>query len=137
MSRILIIDDEKMVADITGRILELEGHEVIEAFDGKTGIELFNQEPTDLVITDINMSELDGFEIIDELRKKSAEVRIIVMTGGGTFTKEETLEICRKFDVEGYLAKPFDASELLQTVQECLESLSGQIGGLYSSKRLV
>ena len=72
------------------------------------------------------MPGLDGFEVIDELRKTSSDVKIIAMTGGGVFDKDEALDACRNFGITWCLEKPFDALELLQIVQECLKSLNCQ-----------
>ena len=83
MARILIIDDDEQVRRYLRKILEAQGHEVVAASDGKLGIELCREEPTDLIITDIFMPEKEGLETIGELRRDYPDVKIIAISGGG------------------------------------------------------
>jgi two-component system response regulator (stage 0 sporulation protein F) len=68
MPRILVIDDERMVRILLREVLERAGHEVLEATDGAMGLEIFEGEPTDLIITDIRMPGMGGLEFISALR---------------------------------------------------------------------
>lgn len=83
MARILVIDDEDIIREMLKDILEPEGHEIIEAEDGQKGLEKFDPESIDLVITDIMMPGKDGFETIAELREQKSNVKIIAFTGYG------------------------------------------------------
>ena len=82
MARILIIDDDSLVRDALVLMLEHEGHEVMEAANGREAIRIIREWQPDLVITDIIMPETDGFETIRELRNTAAELKIIAISGG-------------------------------------------------------
>ena len=80
MARILIIDDETDVRIATRRILERAGHEVTEASSGEEGVESFNKNPADLIITDIMMPGQGGVETVAQLREQHPGLRIIAMS---------------------------------------------------------
>jgi len=83
VAKILIIDDEDIVRDMLRDILEPVGYSILEAENGQKGLEIFNTEAIDLVITDIMMPEKDGFETISELNKIRPGIKIIALTGYG------------------------------------------------------
>ncbi len=83
MAKILIIDDEGIVRDMLRDILEPEGYVILEAENGKKGLEIYDPNTIDLVITDIMMPEKDGFETISELNKIKPGIKIIALTGYG------------------------------------------------------
>ena len=120
MAKILIIDDEEQVRLYLRRILEPEGHEVVEAPDGKVGLQLYREEPVDLIITDVFMPEKEGLEIIRELRSEYPEVKIIAISGGGRTGNLDFLPLAKTFGALRTLAKPFDRQEMLDAVQEVL-----------------
>ena len=78
MSRILIIDDDIITLQFFRYILESCGYEVIQAFSGKEGIAMLHKQPADLVITDIFMPVMDGFETILKLRQEFPKLKILV-----------------------------------------------------------
>jgi DNA-binding response OmpR family regulator len=121
MARILVIDDEAVIRDLLLKILEREGYETITATDGKDGIRIFRENPTDLIITDLIMPEKEGIETIMELRRDFKDVKVIAMSGGGKVDPETYLHIAKTIGAIGTIAKPFDLKELLKTVQEFLE----------------
>ena len=83
MAQILIIDDEDVVREMLRDILEPEGYVILDAENGKKGLEIFNPETIDLVITDIMMPEKDGFETITALNQIKPGIKIIALTGYG------------------------------------------------------
>ncbi|MFQ6113091.1 MAG: response regulator [bacterium] len=121
MAKILVIDDESQVRMMLREILEDEGYEVAEAPDGKAGLELFRNEPTDLVITDIIMPEKDGLATIRELREISSDVKIIAISGGGHVVRTDYLQVAQIFGAQRVLRKPVGYNELLRAVAELLE----------------
>ena len=121
MARILIIDDEPMIRDLLVNILEHAGYETITASGGKDAIEIYRENPADLIITDLLMPEKDGLETIMELRRDSKDVKIIAMSGGGKIDPETYLQIAKTVGAVKTLAKPIRIKELLKTVQEALE----------------
>ena len=102
-------------------MLELEGHEVVDAPDGKLGLQLFREEGADLVITDIIMPEKAGLETIMELRKDYPGVKIIAISGGGAIEPRVYLHYAKEAGAMRTLPKPFEREELLEGVRELLE----------------
>ena len=91
MKRILVVDDEDEIRMMLRQILEMEGYEVSDAANGRMAVNLFRNDPTDLIITDIIMPEKDGIETITELRRDYPDVKIIAITGGGRIGSENHL----------------------------------------------
>ena len=120
MSKILIIDDERLVRLTLRKILERAGYEVIEAANGSEGIKRHQEEPADLIITDIIMPEKEGLETIIELRQRQPTLKIIAISGGGRAGPESYLEMARQFGAEHVFEKPFSPKEVLATIKDCL-----------------
>lgn len=120
MACILIIDDEDDLRRIMRNALEKQGHEVIEARNGSDALELFEQHPADLIVTDIMMPESDGIETIIALRRKDPEIRIIAISGGGRVGDTNYLTMAEKFGATQVLAKPFRREQLVDAVRESL-----------------
>ena len=118
MASILIIDDDPQILVMLGQILEREGHEVVEASNGKEGLKLYRENPTDLVITDLIMPEKEGIETIMELRRHFPDVKIIAISGGGQIDAEQYLSMAQKLGVEKTFAKPVVRAELLKVLRE-------------------
>jgi YesN/AraC family two-component response regulator len=102
------------------KMLEMEGHEVDLAKNGKEGIDMINLRPPDLVITDIVMPEKEGLETIREVRKKYPTLKIIAISGGGRLDSNEYLEPARHFGAARIIKKPFQKSEMVNAVRELL-----------------
>ena len=81
MARILVIDDQEPIRSLLRAVLEGEGHQVLEASNGRLGLELYRERSVDLVITDIVMPEMDGLEMILELTRNFLNVKVIAMSG--------------------------------------------------------
>jgi CheY-like chemotaxis protein len=118
--RILVIDDEEPVRLIVREMLILEGYEVVVAANGKVGLQLFRNDPTDLIITDIFMPEMEGLETIRELHREYPGVKIIAMSGGGESGMLSFLAYAKRFGALRTLRKPFSREELLTNVEELL-----------------
>lgn len=120
MARILVIDDDAAVRRAIRRHLESDGHEVAEARDGRAGMKLYRENPSDLVITDLFMPEKEGLETIRDLRRDFRDAKILVVTGaqpGGAFDFRAHATM---LGAEAALSKPFTRDELLDTVREVL-----------------
>lgn len=120
VKRILIIDDEQIVLEVLRKILELEGYEVVTAFNGAEGIEVFRQKPCDLVITDMVMPEKDGLQTILDLRKETPDLAVIAMSGGGTISKERYLAVAGYLDGIITITKPFSLESITGAVAKLL-----------------
>ncbi len=120
MARILIIDDEERVRRTLRRMLEPAGHEVVEAADGREGVELYKEDSVDLVLMDLIMPEKEGIQAAAELRHYDPEVKIIAISGGGRIGNFQVLRIAQKFGIEHALAKPIRMAKLLAMVKDVL-----------------
>jgi|SRR6516162_3012606 two-component system nitrogen regulation response regulator GlnG len=116
MARILIIDDDPDIRDFLEHTLNSAGHQTLSAIGGREGLTQFLRNPSDLVITDLFMPELDGLEIIAGLRTRFPELPIIAMTGH----TPDLLSVARKMGSNEILPKPFSSDELLAAVQKVL-----------------
>ncbi len=121
MKQILIIDDERQVRTVLKKILEREGFNVIVASDGKEGMDLFNKEPADLVVTDIIMPEKEGVEVIRQLKKGYKNVPIIAISGGGQIPAKAHLDSVKLFGVDAVFEKPVDKEEFLNAIRKALK----------------
>ena len=110
MFHILVIEDEQRVAELLQSGLEENGYRVSLAMDGIEGLSLFLTNKFDLVLSDIILPKMGGFELCKEIRKKDADIPILMLTALGS--TDDKLE---GFDsgADDYLTKPFDFRELL------------------------
>jgi DNA-binding response OmpR family regulator len=123
MAHILIIDDEADIRFILEKFLTNAGHTVDCAEDGKTGLRMTGLNNYDLVITDVVMPEMDGLEVITEIRSKYPEMRTIVMTGGTVkLDKALLMATANAMRAHKVVAKPLDLNVLKATVNEVLAS---------------
>lgn len=121
MKRILVIDDDDQLRLMIRLMLERASYEVVDAPNGKVGIDLYRQDPVDLVITDIFMPEKEGLETIRELCREYPDVKIIAISGGSPKTEGfSSLQFAKGFGALRTLAKPFFREELLKVVRELL-----------------
>ncbi len=120
MARILIIDDEDELRSLLRQMRELAGHEVSEAVNGAAGIEIYERDAPDLIITDIIMPEKEGVETIIALRRADPALPIIAISGGGRLDATDFLTMAKKLGARRTLTKPFLREQLLEAVGECL-----------------
>lgn len=115
--RILTIDDSKTMRDMLMLTLVDAGFDVLQAVDGQDGVEVAERENFDIVITDINMPRMDGYEVIRQLRKRPEHkaTPILVLT---TESETDKKAIAREAGATGWLVKPFDPDKLIATVRK-------------------
>jgi DNA-binding response OmpR family regulator len=124
MARILVIDDDAEIRNLVAKFLVLDGHEVDTAENGLVGLKMIESNQYDLLITDIVMPEQDGFGVLMELRRISAKVPIIVMTGGTAKLNADNLMLTASLmKADKVLQKPLNFEKLQATVRELLESV--------------
>jgi len=113
MEKILIVDDEKNIVGIVSYNLKKEGYETIEAYDGETGLALAMSEEPDLILLDIMMPKLDGYEVCQRIRETS-QVPIIMLTA-----RVEEVDKVLGFELgaDDYVTKPFGVRELVARVK--------------------
>ena len=106
---VLVVDDEEPVRDIVAKLVKHIGYPVIEAANGKEALDLLRKEQVTILITDIRMPEMDGFELMKTVRTEYPDLHIICMTGhGGTYSYTDVVS----FGATDYITKPFTIDEM-------------------------
>ena len=121
MKIILLIEDNNDIRENTCEMLELEGYEIISAANGKNGVALAKEKKPDMILCDIMMPEMDGYEVFNGLRNdiKTVHIPFIFLTASAE-KKEIALGIA--MGARGYICKPFEAQELFGTIASCLKA---------------
>jgi DNA-binding response OmpR family regulator len=116
-AKVLVVEDDKIISDGLVQALESEGHEVLIAMDGEDGLYQAKTCAPDLLILDIMMPHLNGFEVITELRRDGDNVPVIVLSA-----RTDSRDKVRGLDLgaDDYISKPFDLEELLARVRRHL-----------------
>lgn len=120
MKKILIVDDNKAVLNSISLFISSEFPEcgVLKAPDGKQAIETLETVPVDLILTDLNMPVVDGYQLIEWVKRNLPFAPVLAMTAVLTPDVEERL---RKLEVPFCIEKPFDLDEALQRISEALD----------------
>lgn len=118
MARILVIEDDELMQEALTGVLESIGHTVRCESDGKTGLESFSQNEYDLVITDLRMTPIDGLTLIREIKAKSPDMPVIMITGYPTV---ETSVEAIKSGATDFITKPFEISMVEMAIRQALE----------------
>jgi len=119
--RILLIDDDDGIRRAVRTVLERAGYVVREARGGQAAVELWREEESELVISDIHMPDKDGIETMLELRAFSPDLPIIAVSGSGERESQALLLDAKLFGPTRTLDKPFKLTELLACVRELLQ----------------
>ncbi len=116
MNRILIIEDDAQTRENIGIILEMEGHRVLTAPDGRAGLETARREQPDLIVCDLMMPELDGHGVLQALRsnEETAGIPFIFLTARAERADQR---MGMNLGADDYLCKPIDAEDLLAAIQ--------------------
>jgi len=119
--RLLIVDDNAMNRDMLARRLEREGYHITTASGGIQALELVNNEHFDMVLLDILMPDMDGYEVLEELKKNEAsrDIPVIMLTA---VNEVESVKHCIDLGAEDYLIKPFNAVLLKSRIAATLLS---------------
>ena len=120
MIRILLVDDDQSFRPMLAETLSRLGHHVVTATNGDEALELFREDAIDLVITDLIMPEREGLDVIRTLRRRSPNVKIIAMSGGGRASPVTYLEIAKRLGAATVLAKPFSTQQLKAAIAEVM-----------------
>jgi len=120
MAKILIVDDEIQLIKLVQMRLEAHGYEVIAANDGEEGLEKAKIEKPDLIILDVMMPKMDGYQVCRLLKTDAlyTNIPIILFTGKA---QDEFEEIGDKVGADAFIRKPFDSKVLLGKVEELLK----------------
>jgi two-component system alkaline phosphatase synthesis response regulator PhoP len=120
MSKIMVVDDERDVVEVMKRILEKKGHEVIGLTSGEKCLEILRIEKPDLILLDIIMPGLDGYDVCRAIREddETSSIKIAVLTvKSDDKDKVKSLEEC----ADWHISKPIDANKLLEIVDWLLK----------------
>jgi two-component system response regulator (stage 0 sporulation protein F) len=112
-STILVIEDHASVRTLLAQVLHDAGYQVCEAATGREGLERFREQPVDLVITDLEMPEMTGLEVILALTRAFLDVKVIAMSGHSA----DELQKAKLMGARQIFAKPLDLPALLNAVQ--------------------
>ena len=116
-TRVIILDDEPGITALCDRLLKGEGFSPMAFTAPEKALEYLHGNPTDLLVVDIRMPTMSGFDVIVEARRQQPEIAILVMTGYGTV--ETAIQALRE-GVDGLLLKPFEKQEFLKSVQQAM-----------------
>ncbi len=116
MPRILVIDDDEQFLRLMQAMLQRGNFDVVVAHSGKQGVRICENTHFDLVITDLIMPDMEGLEVIMELKQKAPNVKILAVSGGGRNDPVGYLNLAMALGAHGALTKPFGLETLLKTV---------------------
>lgn len=120
--KILVVDDDRVLADVVAFTLRREGFEVIQAYDGAAGLQRWVDEQPDLLILDVNMPKVDGFEVCRSVRSQS-DTPIILLTVRG---EEDDIVSGLEIGADDYIVKPFSPRQLVARAKAILRRAGGQ-----------
>ncbi len=128
MARILIIDDDDALRGIIVKSLTFAGHQIRQTDDGRKGVAMFREDPTELVITDMVMPGQEGMETIKILHKEYPDLKIIAMSGG-LEGSELYLELTKRLGAAYTLTKPFTLQQLKEAIDIVMGTQPPAAGG--------
>jgi DNA-binding NtrC family response regulator len=117
---ILVVDDDDAVRHSLERILRVGGHEPMLAASGADALRVLDEHAVDAVLTDINMPEMDGIELLMLFQERAPDMPVIAISGGGLLDKGDLLEDAGALGAAATLSKPFEVDDVLAAVAEVL-----------------
>jgi len=120
---ILIVEDDEQINDALKIYLLKKGYNTIQAHDGKEALDIFNSKPVDLILLDISLPEIDGIEVLKQVRAVS-DVPIIMLT---VFSKEYDKLKCFNLGTDDYITKPFSFKEAIARIQAVLNRVNKKV----------
>lgn len=118
---ILVVEDNRLNMKLAVDLLELNGFDVLKAIDGETALTILEKQIPDLILLDIQLPGMDGFEILKIIRKEARlnSVKAVAFTAS---VMKEAVEHIRASGFDGYIAKPFDTKNFITKVKKTLLS---------------
>jgi len=113
--KVLYVEDERFTRMLVKKILEKSGFEVFEAYNGIMGLKKFLEISPDIVVTDLAMPEMDGFEMISKIRERDSSIPVIITTA----YREEAERVCDS--VNGCIFKPIIKDDLISAIVESVD----------------
>jgi DNA-binding response OmpR family regulator len=121
--RIVVVEDEPVIREAVVEMLQITGHEVVEAADGVEGLGCATAQDVDLVLLDLMLPLKNGFEVLEELRKLRPALPVIILTAKGS---EEDVVRGLRSGADDYVVKPFGARELLARIDAVIRRSPGR-----------
>lgn len=116
-SRVLVVDDEDALRMVLSSELSSSGYEVATASDGDEAVAAVQNKKFDLILLDIKMPKVDGFEVLKFIKKNQPDVKVIMLTG---FADLKNAIESKKHGAEDFVSKPYDLVDLLTTIERVL-----------------
>lgn len=132
-NKILVVDDDLNICELLKLYLENEGHTVFVANDGQAAVDTFKAKEPDLVLLDIMLPKMDGWQVCREIRKTSSVPIIMLTAKGETFDKVIGLEL----GADDYVTKPFDAKEVMARIKAVLRRAKSENENAPQEKKVV
>ncbi len=119
---IYVVDDEKEVCELLRIALETRGYKVRAAFDGEAALKLIKKKKPDLLILDLKMPKMNGYEVINYLRysEKFADIPIMVLTSLTQASRRSDEDWKESLDVEDFITKPFEPLDIIKRVEKII-----------------
>jgi DNA-binding NtrC family response regulator len=118
MPNILIVDDEQSYRQLLSLVFESDGNNIRTAMNGRQALEALQEEPADVIISDVKMPDMDGIELLRSVRETLPDLGVVLMTA---FASVETAREAFKLGADDFITKPFDVEELKLIVKKTLE----------------
>lgn len=132
-NKILVVDDDLNICELLKLYLENEGYTAYVANDGKAAVDMFNEKSPDLILLDIMLPKMDGWQVCREIRKSSSVPIIMLTAKGETFDKVLGLEL----GADDYVTKPFDSKEVMARIKAVLRRANSEGESNNSEKKIV
>ena len=128
MAKVLVVDDNAVNRDLVVTLLGYQGHTSVQAADGIQALATARSEQPDLIITDLLMPQLDGYELIREIRSDGALAETPVIFYTANYLQAEVRPIAAALGVRHIVSKPIDVEQLMQTIENALAELAPGAG---------
>jgi DNA-binding NtrC family response regulator len=119
MAKVLVIDDEQGIRHLLDTLLSRKGYDVVLADGGRKGLELFRRERPDVIVLDLNMPEMDGVAVLQQVRSLNPDQPVIILTGAGTPEKEQRVHA---LGVSEFVEKEFSLHRLGDALKRLLNT---------------
>ncbi len=120
MAKILVIDDDQFAREALLEITEDMGHSVLTANDGDKGMKELRQQHFDVVVTDLIMPNMNGIDVLCQIKRDFALTKVIVISAGSSMTPLSYLDQAKKLGADDVLAKPFSYTDLQTSIENAL-----------------
>lgn len=116
-AKILVVDDEPMNVHILKRLLERVGHEICTAYNGREALDAISENHFDLILLDIMMPQVDGFEVLDELQQQKSQIPVIMVSALNDY---DTINKAHSMGACDFLTKPVKPATIYSAVEKQL-----------------